>query len=36
MTRQATGATRLTVGYIPLADAAALVVAADRMARPRA
>ena len=25
-----TGATRLTIGYIPLADAAALVVAADR------
>jgi len=30
MTGRATGATRLTIGFIPLADAAALIVAADR------
>jgi NitT/TauT family transport system ATP-binding protein len=30
MTSRTTDATRLTVGYIPLADAAALIVAADR------
>jgi two-component system, oxyanion-binding sensor len=30
MTPRTTGATRLTIGFIPLADAAALIVAADR------
>jgi two-component system, oxyanion-binding sensor len=30
MTHRAVGATRLTIGFIPLADAAALIVAADR------
>jgi NitT/TauT family transport system ATP-binding protein len=30
MTGRTTGATRLTIGFIPLADAAALIVAADR------
>jgi hypothetical protein len=30
MTARTTGATRLTIGFIPLADAAALIVGADR------